>query len=53
MQFQNIILEYAPEGVTGLGAGIATNTVSSIFDANRSAYRAALDKALEAFSKVP
>lgn len=53
MQFQNIILEYAPEGVTGLGAGIATNTVSSIFDANRSAYRAALDKALEGFSKVP
>lgn len=52
MQFKGMILEYGGEELEDLTAGIGNNSVSSLYDSNRSAYRAALDKALADFAKV-
>ena len=52
MQFKNMILDYGGEGLSDLSAGIPNNSVSSLYESNRSAYRTALDKALADFAKV-
>ena len=53
MQFKTLILEYAPSEVSDLSSGIASNSISTLYDSNRDAYRTALNKALEAFNKLP
>ncbi len=54
MQFQGIIMKnYADTGVVSLRDGLVGNTVSQIWDGNKTAYSGALDKAFAAFNKLP
>ena len=52
MQFKNLILDYGAEDLSDLSTGIPNNSVSSLYESNRTAYRMALDKALADFAKV-